>query len=134
MFFREKLSPNAKRPILQLVENIRTAKGPRQRLIVSLGSKMEIPKEDRSAAARLVLEQLQGQSNLFGLDPRLLSYADRIGFRRMANGHQFAPSLRRQPMIPPKFLWIRLIIAKTAWPAHCLWDMFFGGVFISDKF
>ncbi len=78
MFFREKRSPNAKKPILQLVENIRTVNGPRQRLIVSLGTRLEIPKKDRSAVARLVQEQLQGQSNLFGHDPGLLSYADKV--------------------------------------------------------
>lgn len=78
MFFRDKRSPNAKRPILQLVENIRTEKGSRQRLIVSLGTKLEIPKTDRPAVARLVQEKLQGQSNLFGHDPRLLAYADKI--------------------------------------------------------
>ena len=78
MFFREKPTPNTKGFILQLVENVRTEKGPRQQLIVSLGSKLVIPKADRRAVADLVKEQLQGQSNLFGADPRLISYADKI--------------------------------------------------------
>ncbi len=38
MFFREAKSKNSKSPILQLVENIRTEKGSRQRLVVSLGT------------------------------------------------------------------------------------------------
>jgi hypothetical protein len=33
MFFREAISKNSKSPVLQLVENIRTEKGPRQRLV-----------------------------------------------------------------------------------------------------
>ena len=47
MFFREKRSPNSKGFVLQLVENVRTEKGPRQRVIVSLGTKLDIPKADR---------------------------------------------------------------------------------------
>ena len=45
MFFREAKSKNSKSPVLQLVENIRTEKGPRQRLVVSLGTYLKIPKE-----------------------------------------------------------------------------------------
>jgi len=78
VFFREKRSPNSKVFILQLVENVRTEKGPRQRVIVSLGSQLDIPKPDRRVVADLVQEQLHGQSNLFGADPRLISYADKI--------------------------------------------------------
>ena len=58
MFFRENRSKNAKLPVLQLVENIRTARGPRVRIVVSLGTKFKIPKSDRSAVARIVKERL----------------------------------------------------------------------------
>ena len=44
-------SKNSKSPVLQLVENIRTEKGPRQLLVVSLGTYLKIPKEKRREVA-----------------------------------------------------------------------------------
>jgi len=61
MFFREAISKNSKSPVLQLVENIRTEKGPRQRLVVSLGTYLEIPKEKRREVACIVKERLFGE-------------------------------------------------------------------------
>jgi len=46
MFFRENRSKNAKLPVLQLVENVRTTRGPRVRIVVSLGTGFKIPKSD----------------------------------------------------------------------------------------
>ena len=48
MFFRDKSSGKSKKPVLQLIESVRTEKGIRQRLVVSLGTRMNIPKEIRS--------------------------------------------------------------------------------------
>jgi hypothetical protein len=45
MFFRKTFSKKSKTPVLQLVENVRTDKGPRQRIVVSLGTQFSIPKE-----------------------------------------------------------------------------------------
>lgn len=78
MFFRETTSKNSKLPILKLVENIRTEKGPRQKIIVSLGAYFNLPKENRKEVARIVEERLLGQNNLFGHGPHLVSYADKI--------------------------------------------------------
>ena len=60
MFFREKTSKHSKLPILQLVENIHTIHGTRQRVVVSLGTYLKIPKEHRHEVARLVKERLLG--------------------------------------------------------------------------
>ncbi len=78
MFFRETISKNSKSPVLQLVENIRTEKGPRQRLVVSLGTYLKIPKEKRREVARIVKERLSGQQSLFEYDSQLIAYADKI--------------------------------------------------------
>jgi hypothetical protein len=43
MFFRETTSKNSKSPVLQLVENKRAPKGPRQRIVVSLGTYLVHP-------------------------------------------------------------------------------------------
>ena len=78
MFFREAISKNSKSPVLQLVENIRTDNGPRQRLIVSLGTYFKIPKEKRMEVARIVKERLAGQQSLFEYDSQSFAYADKI--------------------------------------------------------
>ena len=78
MFFREKISKNSKQPILQLVENIRTESGPRQKLVVSLGTLIKIPKGQRQEVARIVKERLTGEQSLFAQNPELVSYADKI--------------------------------------------------------
>jgi len=63
---------------LQLVENIRTDKGPRQRMVVSLGTYFKIPKEKRPEVARIVKKRLFGQQSLFEYDSQLIAYADKI--------------------------------------------------------
>jgi hypothetical protein len=80
MFFRETHSKTSKNPILQLLQNYRTSKGPRQRIVVSLGTKMDIPKDLRPAVARQIEDRLkgQGQTHLFDDDPRMNDYVDRI--------------------------------------------------------
>lgn len=59
MFFRETYSKTTKKPILQLIQNTRTPKGPRQRVVVCLGTKMIIPKKMRPIVAKLVEERLK---------------------------------------------------------------------------
>jgi len=78
MFFRDTTSKNSKSPVLQLVENERTPKGPRQRIVASLGTYLRIPKDDRNEVARIVEERLLGQASLFDYDPRLIVYADKV--------------------------------------------------------
>ena len=78
MFFKQTYSRNSKAPVLQLVENIRTAKGPRQRVVVSLGTYFKIAKSIRSDVARIVKERLLGQLPLFAQEPNLIAYADKI--------------------------------------------------------
>ncbi len=86
MFFREKTSKNSKSPVLQLVENERTANGSKQKLIVSLGTKLSIPKEKRSDVARIVKDRLIGQQSLFKDEPELIDFADKIVKKIQAEG------------------------------------------------
>jgi hypothetical protein len=78
MFFREKRSKHSKLPILQLVENIHTSHGTRQRVVVSLGTYLKIPKEHRRAVARLVKERLLGQQSLLETEVSLMVYVDNV--------------------------------------------------------
>jgi|LGVF01.1.fsa_nt_gb hypothetical protein len=78
MFFKETYSRSSKTPVLQLVENIRTDKGPRQRVVVSLGTYFKFPKSIRKDVARIVKDRLLGQLPLFPYDSKFIAYADRI--------------------------------------------------------
>lgn len=78
MFFKDNYSKNSKSPVLQLLENVRTEKGPKPRLVVSLGTRFKIPKPDRREVARIVKERLSGQQSLFASDPHLVFYADYV--------------------------------------------------------
>lgn len=79
MFFRETRSKNSKSIVLQLVENVRGDKGPRQRLVVSLGTNFKILKKDRRAVAIIVENRLRGnQASLFEEDPAHVACADKI--------------------------------------------------------
>lgn len=78
MFFREKTSKKSKSSILQLVDTVRTNNGPRQRVVVSLGTYVNIPKEHRQQVARLVQERLLGQQKLFETEASLLVYVDKV--------------------------------------------------------
>ena len=78
MFFRPKYSKNSKKPVLQLIESIRTEKGPRQRVVVSLGTHLHIPKEKQSEVARVVKERLLGQKSLFDHNTDIIAYSDKV--------------------------------------------------------
>ncbi|MCP4049489.1 MAG: IS1634 family transposase [bacterium] len=60
MFFREKYSNTSKNPIIQLVENYRIGAKVKQRIIVSLGSEVVIPKKFRKKVAKSIEEKLLG--------------------------------------------------------------------------
>jgi len=78
MFFREKRSKNSKTSTLQLVDTTRTGKGPRQRVVLSLGSQFKLPKEHRHTVARLVQERLLGQQSMLEAEAPLLVYVDLV--------------------------------------------------------
>jgi transposase len=55
---------------LHLVENIRTDKGPRQRLVLNLGT-LTIPEEQYKELANCIEGQITGQKSLFSFDPTI---------------------------------------------------------------
>ncbi len=61
---------------LHLVENIRTEKGPRQRLILNLGS-VDIPSDRYKELANCIESMLTGQVELFSADPQIEKIATR---------------------------------------------------------
>lgn len=77
MYFKYNKSKNSKSPVLQLIESVRTAKGPRQKLIVSLGTELKIPKRLQTLVAQCIKERLMGQIVVFE-DDEVSFFADRI--------------------------------------------------------
>jgi len=77
MFLREKTSKNSKKPILQIVENYREGDKIYQRLVVSLGTNLVVPKEIRKQVSRAVRERLIGQTTFID-DPQINGIVDRI--------------------------------------------------------
>jgi transposase len=61
----------------QLVESIRTEKGPRQRVVMYLGT-LSLPKTQWRALAAVLEERLHGQRSLFPADPAVLAAADAL--------------------------------------------------------
>jgi len=94
MFFRETRSGNSKSSVLQLVENVRTDKGPRQRLIVSLGTHFVIEKKDRRPVASIVQDRLRGRLSLFEDDPRHIACADKIVKKIQTEGKWESPRIQ----------------------------------------
>ena len=79
MFFKDVFSKNSKSPVLQLLESCRTEKGPRKRVVVSLGTQFKIPKQLRKKVATLIKERLQGKIDLFEEhDEQILKYVDHV--------------------------------------------------------
>lgn len=59
---------------LHLVENVRTEKGPRQRLILNLGA-IDVPPEKYKELANCIEAMLSGQQTLFSPDPKIEIHA-----------------------------------------------------------
>lgn len=79
MYIRETLTHNKKLNTTykkhQLIEAIRTEKGPRQRVILELGT-LTLPKSEWRKLAAVLEARLAGQDSLFEEDPDLAQVAD----------------------------------------------------------
>jgi hypothetical protein len=85
MYFKETKTDKSKKAVLQLIESERTSKGPRQKIIVSLGTDLKIPKKLRKQVAHCVKELLMGQLVLFD-NNQVALYADQIVKRIQTEG------------------------------------------------
>lgn len=64
---------------LHLVENVRTINGPRQRLILNLGT-LDIPQDQYKELANCIECQITGQKEFIFADPRLLEIAEKAAW------------------------------------------------------
>lgn len=130
MYIRETITKNPKTGILykvhRLVEALRTDKGPRQRVVLHLGT-LSLSKLERRRLAKILEERLLRQNSLFEDDPRLIQIADEamanLAFRKTAaKAEKEAPP----PDIHPIDLdSIQIASVRTAGPeiiGHDVWE------------
>jgi len=90
MFFREKKT--SKRPVLQLVENHRNARGKvHQRMVVSLGGCC-VPDELRKAVAIEVTHRMAGYQRLFPIEDPSVSHWTQLVLRRIEEAGKLPPA------------------------------------------
>ena len=77
MFFREKHSNTSKSPVIQLVENYRVGAKVKQRIVVSLGTEVDIPKRLRKSVAQSVENLLLGIQTIW-IEPEIRKIAEPI--------------------------------------------------------
>jgi hypothetical protein len=88
MFIRETKTRNQKTNTIyvkyQLVESYRTEAGPRQRVLMELGSGITLSKQDRRELAAILKERLCGQSSVFSEQSPTLSHIADEAMRQYA--------------------------------------------------
>ena len=101
-----------------LVESVHTPKGPRQRIICSLGSLAPAPPEQWRALAHRLQASLEGQASLTPVDAdtRALVEKARRGRKRAARGSKPEPSADSHVTIDPEQ--VRVEEAREAGPVH----------------
>lgn len=95
MYIRESITKNpstgATYKVHRLIEAMRTEKGPRQRVILHLGT-LSLNKVERKKLAKILESRLLGQKSLFEDDPQLIQIADEamtnLNFRQTASKEQ----------------------------------------------
>jgi transposase len=92
MYIRESITKNPKTgatyKVHRLIEAVRTDKGPRQRVVLHLGT-LSLNKVDRKKLAKILESRLLGQKSLFESAPSLVQIADEalanLNFRQTAS-------------------------------------------------
>ena len=89
---------------LHLVENIRTEKGPRQRLILNLGA-LDVPAGQFKELANCIEAMLTGQNQLFSSDPEIEKHARNAvaQIRTQKGREQEAPQASRDQKPDPDY-------------------------------
>jgi transposase len=114
---------------LHLVENVRTEQGPRQRLVLNLGT-LPIEADQYKELANTIEGMLTGQAELFSSDPRIEKQA-RKAVRRLLErrAHREEKDNRRTPLAP-EYQTVDVHSLEATEPrsigpeyvGHCLWQ------------
>lgn len=104
MFIRKtrKKDPASKKPYFtyQLVESIRTERGPRQRILLNLGSQLDLEKEELKLLANRIEEIASGHHTLFPYSKKIESLAKTYADRLVNNLSKAAPEKKETAAVP----------------------------------
>ena len=78
----------------QLVESIRTERGPRQRILLNLGADLDLNDQERKALANRIEEILKGVLSLFPVSEKIEGYAQK--FSAQLKDQAFSPSIEKK--------------------------------------
>ena len=84
---------------LHLVENVRTDKGPRQKLILNLGN-LDVPAKQYKELANCIETMLTGRKQLFSPDPKIEKHARKALQKIRAKKNQTQPDNKVDPSEP----------------------------------
>ena len=95
-----KSNPNSRKvyEYLHLVENIRTEKGPRQRLVLNLGT-IDVPPDQYKELANCIEAMLTGQQQLFAADPEIEKHAQKA-LQKIRVRQKNSNPVEYQPNVP----------------------------------
>lgn len=80
----------------QLVESVRTERGPRQRILLNLGPELNLSDEDRKLLANRIEERLVGGESLFGYPPHIEQLAEALTKQLVRKGAEMSPKVSPQ--------------------------------------
>ena len=78
----------------QLVESIRTERGPRQRILLNLGSDLDLNDQERKELANRIEEILKGVLSMFPVSGKIEEYAQK--FASQLRGEAFSSSAKEE--------------------------------------
>jgi len=95
-----KSNPNSRKvyEYLHLVENVRTEKGPRQRLVLNLGP-LDIPPDQYKELANCIEAMLTGQQQMFAADPEIEKHAQKA-LQKIRVRQKNSNPVEHQPNVP----------------------------------
>jgi hypothetical protein len=101
-----------------LVESLATPKGPRQRIICSLGSLAPAPPDQWLNLARRLQASLQGPSSLTPTDPQVEALAEKVRQARDSRGTQPQPRPAVRPTLAVDTARVTVEEAREAGSVH----------------
>jgi transposase len=89
--------------VYQLVESIRTENGPRQRILLYMGSDLELPEADHPILAQRIEEILSNEKSLFPCDEKIERLAQQYASQLLARLSVEVAEPNKNEDLPPEF-------------------------------
>lgn len=90
--------------VYQLVESVRSEKGPRQQILLYMGSDFGLPETDHPILAQRISEIVSNEKTLFPCDEKIERIAQRYASQLLARLSSDLPEPNKEEAIPPEFV------------------------------